>query len=133
MDLKILSWNIRGAANKVGHRHVKELVHRFHPTVFVVLETHVAFATSETFWRRLGYRVVGISEAQGRSGGIWVLENISSNVCSLVDVFHQMVTFKVKQGQKEWLCSAVYASPTPSIRENLWRYMMQYKDGVNIP
>ena len=61
------------------------------------------------------------------------MENISSNVCTLVDVFHQMVTFRVQNNQKDWLCSAIYASPTPSIRENLWHYMMQYKTCVNIP
>ena len=60
MDTTILSWNIRGAANKVGQRHLKELVKRFHPFVFIILETHIPFASVEMFWHRLGYNPVAI-------------------------------------------------------------------------
>lgn len=61
------------------------------------------------------------------------MEALNSNSCSLAKVFHQMVTFKVKQGNKEWLCSAVYASPKLSSKEHLWHYMMRFRCGVCLP
>lgn len=40
-DFSILVWNIRGAASSRGRRHVKDLVRKFKPSLFVLLETHV--------------------------------------------------------------------------------------------
>ena len=48
-------------------------------------------------------------------------------------VFQQIVSFRIREGNKEWLCSAVYASLTPSMREGLWQYMMHFRSSVNIP
>ena len=76
-----MCWNIRKAVSRVDKRHVKELVHHFHPSVFIILETHIAFADVEEFWKKLGYMLVGIFEAHGRSIGIWVLEVVNSNAC----------------------------------------------------
>ena len=75
-DFSVLSWNVRGARSKVGRRHVKNLVQKFKPSTFIVLETHIPFRKVVNFWRGLGYKDVAIFEAQGQSGGIWVLEEV---------------------------------------------------------
>jgi hypothetical protein len=41
-DFSVLSWNVRGAVNRGGKRHCKELVRNYLPTFsFLLLETHV--------------------------------------------------------------------------------------------
>lgn len=72
-DFSVLSWNVRGAANAVCKRHMKELLRKHNPEVCFILETHVPFNRLQNFWVKLGYTPVGIEEAQGHAGGIWAL------------------------------------------------------------
>jgi hypothetical protein len=69
-DTSILSWNIRGAQNNTARRHLKDLIRRFTPTFFAILETHVPFARLSNFWSNNGYSPVHIIEASGHLGGI---------------------------------------------------------------
>ena len=48
-DCNIISWNVRGAVNKRGQRHVRELVWKFSPMVFILLETHITFKKVRRF------------------------------------------------------------------------------------
>jgi exonuclease III len=72
-DISILSWNIRGANNSNAKRQLKEIIRKFNPTFFVVLETHVPYARLSSFWMNNNYTPVHIIEANGHSGGIWLL------------------------------------------------------------
>lgn len=53
MDFRRVSWNVRGVVSKEGRRHVKEPVRRLNPSVFILLETHVAFAKAEGFSKNI--------------------------------------------------------------------------------
>ena len=94
---------------------MKELVRKFSPTLFIILETHIPFSSVSNFWDKLGFEAVGIMEANGHSGGIWVLACKGRYRYQVVDIFQQCVTVKLSHGDKHWLCSATYGSPTPSI------------------
>ena len=118
-NFTILSWNLRGAMSREGRRNVKVLVRKYCPNVVILLETHILFAKVAKFWMGLSYHMVGVSEAQGQSGGVWVLETNNSHYCSLEDRFQQMVTIRVRVGSTEWLCSGVYTSPILLVRESL--------------
>ena len=133
MDCTIMCWNIRGAMNKDGRRHVCELIYRFNPTFFIVMETHSLFSQSKKFWNELGFFEVGISEANGHSGGIWILSMDPTFQCDILDVCSQMVTVKVKYGFREWVCSAVYASLIPLIRGEFWDYVKRLSDDIALP
>ena len=65
MDFSILCWNVRGAESKEGKRHVKNLVKKYKPTIFILLETHIPFSKVEFFWKGLGYKRVILVEARG--------------------------------------------------------------------
>lgn len=123
-DFSLLCWNIRGPINVVGRRHARELVKKHNPSMVILVETHCVFDRAERFWRKLGYDLGGFSDDIGQAGGIWILvangRNFSMDV---IDVFHQMVTVSIAKGNKKWICSAIYASPIPSVREALWDHM----------
>jgi hypothetical protein len=48
-DFIVLSWNVRGAANAISKRHCKELIKKYHPSICVLLETHVQFERVASF------------------------------------------------------------------------------------
>lgn len=133
-DFSILCWNVRGAVNTAGRRHTRELVKKHNPSMVLLMETHCAFARAEKFWNRLGYEPGAYSDAQGQSGGIWILVERGRNyTISLVDCFHQMVTISIRKGSSVWWCSAIYRSPVPSIRELLWDHMGVIRTTVTGP
>lgn len=48
-DVTFLSWNVRGASNDKAKRHFKDLIKKYKPTFFFVLETHVQFDKVQVF------------------------------------------------------------------------------------
>ena len=96
----VLSWNLRGAVNVAGKRVVRELVKRYNPDIFIILEPHCTFDRVSVFWNKLGYSPLAISEAHGHAGGIWVLslQGGSAVNASVVDIFNQVVSVKIGSG-----------------------------------
>lgn len=68
-DFVIFSWNVRGAANAVSKRYMKEMMKKHNPEVCFILETHVQFSRLQSFWLKLGYCPIGIEEANGQAEG----------------------------------------------------------------
>ena len=62
---------------------------------------------------------MGLVEAQGHCGGIWVLSNDENMTVMVLDSHNQVLTMKLSRGSCSWCCSTVYGSPTPSMRELL--------------
>ncbi|CAJ2670486.1 unnamed protein product [Trifolium pratense] len=133
-DTSILSWNVRGASNSVAKRHLKEVTRKFSPTFLVIMETHISFSRLNTFWSNLGYVPVHIIEAQGHSGGLWLMKNSSSQVnTSIIDYNAHSITFSLSRGHSQSTCTCLYASPNPTIRTSLWSYLTTLSHGINGP
>lgn len=116
-DFKVLSWNVRGFASCRSHMHMQDLLSRLKPDLVLLYETHTAFSGAKRFWDRAAFSLVGIEEAQGHAGGIWVLKNNNTTFNVFVrESMHQAVTFTISRGRQTWACTAVYASPTNSLR-----------------
>ena len=118
-DFIIMAWNVRGTTNQVAHCHFKSLVRKYHPSLLILLKTHAIFEKAKLFWRKLGYNAIGMVEAQGHSGGIWVLSNDPSMMVTVLDSHHQVLTLILNRGTCSWCCSAVYGSPTLTMRDLL--------------
>ncbi|WCJ20597.1 LINE-1 retrotransposable element ORF2 protein [Euphorbia peplus] len=129
-----LSWNVRGAANRVTRLHLKDLL-RFHkPSVFVLLETKVSGPNAQKIADSFkGWNCVR-SEAQGRSGGIWVFWRSSEVQIRVIQVHHQFVHCWITQNGK-FLClsSFIYASPCLSDRNTLWDNLNLLSNNINVP
>jgi len=130
-DFSVLSWNVRGFANRKSHTHMHEILSRFKPDFIFLSETHTRFEKSKRFWDREGYENVEIVEAEGQSGGLWAMRNLTSPFSfSVVECFSQCITIKVTRNTASWVFSGVYASPTISIREGLWNYLRELRARV---
>ena len=53
-SLNMIVWNIRGASNKLARVHCKELVRKFRPVFFIVVETHSLFQHLNYFGKGWG-------------------------------------------------------------------------------
>lgn len=127
-NFSIIAWNVRGGAGVRGQRRVRDLIKSYHPSLFALVETHCRFELVASFWRSVGYELCGCSEATGHRGGIWVLAPVARNyTVQVVDVHFQAVTVSIGVDNRAWLCSVVYASPTPSLREALWSHLTNFR------
>ncbi|MED6199439.1 hypothetical protein PIB30_075963 [Stylosanthes scabra] len=62
----------------------------------------------------LGFKAVGVAEATGHKGGIWVLAYEAFNIpCKLVDFTEQCVTLDLWWKDKNWIVSVVHGSSQP--------------------
>ncbi|KAK7243376.1 hypothetical protein RIF29_38170 [Crotalaria pallida] len=82
----VVAWNIRGAVNKNGRRYAKEMVLKHQPEIVIIMETHCQFASASSLWNSLGFSSIGIVEARGHSGGIWVLSRIVAETLPSVPI-----------------------------------------------
>lgn len=122
-DFSIISWNVRGALGQSTRRHLRDVISQHHPSLFLLYETHGLFVKVEAFWENLGYKPLFLQEANGHSGGIWILSCVNDITVSLTDSIHQAISFSIQKRNVVWHCSVVYASPTPSNRNFLWDYL----------
>lgn len=73
-------------------------------------------------------------EAIGHSGGLWVLKHNGSNVSTtVIDSHSQAITFRLALGGKSWVCSSIYASPTPTNKPILWQHLSQLCSSISEP
>ena len=67
----------------------------------------------------MGFIPLAIVELVGHSSRISMMAAKRGVAYIVVDVFSQAVSLQVGTNQDNWICIAVYASPTPSFREML--------------
>lgn len=131
-DIRMLSWNIWGAHNNKAKRHLFEIIRKHSPIFLIILETHVEFSKTQIFWKKVGYKKVAISEARGHSGGIWLMQQVGSNVDTLLVDFHDnAVTIKLTLGQDNWFLTAIYASPVYAARLPLWQHLCDLRNNID--
>ena len=56
----MVAWNVRGTTNKSSYAHIKSFGKNFFLSLMIILETHVVFEKSRSFWSKLGYVDVGL-------------------------------------------------------------------------
>lgn len=81
------------------------------PTLFMIIETHTTFDRTRAFWNHVDYSKVEVIEAQGQSGGLWILmQNGCTLSISVVDVHPNAITVTISFGPNSWTCTGLYAS-----------------------
>ncbi|XP_074310528.1 uncharacterized protein LOC141646557 [Silene latifolia] len=132
--ISCMVWNIQGAGNKLKITALKEVVKTYKPTIMALIETHMGGDHAEKLRNILGYGGHTRVDTIGFSGGIWVYWKPE-----LVDVIpvtkhHQYLTVEVvRRGEPPWFFSAVYASPNPTDRRELWTELENFARSNNHP
>ncbi|XP_024632715.1 uncharacterized protein [Medicago truncatula] len=134
LDITILSWNIRGAHNNNARRNLKDLMRKHNPTFIAIYETHVPYLRLSTFWANTDYTPVHIIEANGHSGGIWLLKHSATNILTTItDSNHHSLTFTINRGNASSFCTCIYASPNPTQRPTLWTHLINLNHSIDAP
>lgn len=71
--MKILCWNTRGAAHLDTHKVLKDMVTKDKPMMIFLLETKLPASQAEEARQYLDYDSVQGIDADGFSGGIWMI------------------------------------------------------------
>ncbi|RYR27722.1 hypothetical protein Ahy_B01g051758 [Arachis hypogaea] len=128
----IFSWNCRGAASQSFTRTLKEYLIMHKPDLVILQETRCSGDTARRTIDRSGFAFSHVQDANGFSGGIWILwndPNISVKVVrSCVQFIHMEVTH---ENNHSWMLTAIYASPQERNRRSLWSELRTIATGMS--
>ncbi|CAN0912002.1 Putative ribonuclease H protein At1g65750 [Linum grandiflorum] len=134
MELNILCWNVHRVGNTRCQRNIKELKRIHKVDIVIVLETKVEGTRAVEIIRDMGFSNHFLAEAAGRSGGIWLLWDDNRFTLTVLASTPQLVHLLVEvYGKEPWVLSAVYASPSPNIRQQLWSQLKGFAESNSLP
>ncbi|XP_021738161.1 uncharacterized protein LOC110704651 [Chenopodium quinoa] len=111
-----------------------ELVRINDPMVLALVETHLSGEQADNICARIGFSGQRRVEAQGFSGGIWLFWRREQVSVTLFDENTQhMTVINKKNGDDPWLFSAIYASPSSSLRRELWQQLENIRRNYSGP
>ncbi|XP_074303088.1 uncharacterized protein LOC141637509 [Silene latifolia] len=120
-------WNIQGTGNKNKINALKEVVKVYKPSIIALIETHMNGEHALKIQKIIGYTGHSRVDANGFSGGIWLYWRSEFVTVTPVKEHSQYITVEVsRNGDLPWFFSAVYASPNPSNRMELWTELEQF-------
>lgn len=131
--MNIITWNIRGAAGMDFRRAFHEIVAKYNSDVVILLETRTSGNRASSIIYTLGFDSYIKIDAMGFSGGIWLLWNpLNITIDPLASSFQELHC-KVTVSNSSFILSAIYASPTYSLREKLWLNLSNTFCHFNLP
>ncbi|XP_016652264.1 PREDICTED: uncharacterized protein LOC107881841 [Prunus mume] len=131
--LMILIWNVRGAGDKSLSKILKNIIQLNHVEVLAVLEPRISGDKAMRVVNGLGFTNHHIVDANGFSGGIWLLWNCSNIHLNIVACSSQSITAMITQGSSSWILTVVYAHPCLRIKRSLWTYLDGVSSTNNLP
>ncbi|GMY14460.1 hypothetical protein FCV25MIE_09699 [Fagus crenata] len=125
----------RGAVYPNFRRNFAELMHSHHPTIVVLVETRILGQRVVDVSTALGFDRVIRSDAEGFSGGIWLLWDSGSVTLDILQVNNQAIhaIVHVHHSNPPWLFIALYASPKFATRLSLWEHLTSFAGSHNLP
>lgn len=131
--INILAWNVRGAGAWSFPHLIKDLKSNYRFQVLVILEPRVSGQRADKIIEKLDYGSSYRIEANGFSGGIWLLWDQSYVKIDIISATNQLLHSKLTMLDKgdSSLFTCVYGSFTPSIRQSLWSQLEAIHSSTN--
>ncbi|XP_074290582.1 uncharacterized protein LOC141617299 [Silene latifolia] len=127
VPLTCMVWNIQGNGNKNNINALKEVVKTDKPSIIALVETHMTGENALKIQKIIGYNGHSRVDANGFSGGIWLYWRPEFVTVTPVKEHSQYITIEIsRNGELPWFFSAVYASPNPNNRVELWTELEQF-------
>lgn len=101
--------------------------------MLAVLEPRISGDKAMRVVNSLGFTNHHIVDANGFSGGIWLLWNCSNIQLNIVACSSQSISAMITQGTSPWILTVAYAHPCPGIRKSLWNYLDGVSSTNNLP
>ncbi|XP_074306224.1 uncharacterized protein LOC141641463 [Silene latifolia] len=127
-------WNVQGTGSKNKISAIKEVVRAYKPTVLALVETHMGGDHAIKLGNILGYGDHSRVNTIGFSGGIWLYWKKDIVSINPIVEHQQFITVEIsRNGELPWFFSAVYASPDPTNRRELWSELENFARMNNRP
>ncbi|KAI9117743.1 hypothetical protein K1719_011158 [Acacia pycnantha] len=104
---------------------LRDLKHRHRLDVVVILEPRVGGCLDRIIKKR-GFKQSVRREAEGFSGGIWILWNLEELVVDVILLDEQFIHCNLCLEGKKMAFTAVYASPNETRRHRIWDILYNY-------
>ncbi|KAL4319850.1 hypothetical protein GQ457_18G018210 [Hibiscus cannabinus] len=124
--------NVQWRENSTFETKLFTRIHK--PDIFVVLEPRISGDKADLFIRRSQFDCSYRVEAEGFSGGIWVMWRKSIKV-DVIAVSNQFIhgIIQVPTENHNFFFTFIYASPARYKRRDLWEQLMALNPGRDIP
>jgi len=132
--LSIMIWNVQGAGSRSFQYTLKELIHKYDPTIVALVEIKISGQQAEEVCAKIGFESQFRIEAQGFSGGIWLFWKSQLVQVQIIDSDNQFVSMEVTVNNlPTWIFTAVYASPHETLRRSFWHQMNVFSEQNSQP
>ncbi|GKV25513.1 hypothetical protein SLEP1_g34945 [Rubroshorea leprosula] len=137
-NMKIVSWNCRGAANQNSLNHVLELKRIHSPAIMLIMETKLNGERAHNMASRI-FPNCHVVDSDGLAGGIWLLWDANKVSIDIIFSSNQAIHAMVKVcnhsviSNFEWFFSGVYGRPQFDIRSLLWHELSDMAKHINLP
>ena len=134
LPITCMVWNVQGAGSKEFVSVLKEIVRANNPNVIALIETHMGGEQALLIASKLNYSGHTRVDAMGFSGGIWIFWKPDLVIVEPIIKHTQHITMNITRiGVVPWYFTAVYASPDPVKRRELWSELKEFARTHNKP
>ncbi|KAI9076668.1 hypothetical protein K1719_041433 [Acacia pycnantha] len=131
--MKFIVWNCRGAASKGFAAVLKDIKFRYKLDFAVIIEPRISGLQANKIIRSSGFKHWSKVEADGYSGGIWIVWERDDLVLDALIKEGQFLHCRIRIGENLVLFTAVYASPNEKRRRGLWDNLQEIAASVSEP
>ncbi|KAI9114744.1 hypothetical protein K1719_014442 [Acacia pycnantha] len=131
--MNILVWNSKGAASKGFAAVLRDMKYRYKLDIVVILEPRVSGTLANRIIKNWGFKHSVKREAEGFSGGIWILWNLDDLIVDVLGVDEQFIHCHLCLNNKKMFFTAVYASPSEQRRHRTWDSLLNLSQEMAEP
>ena len=132
--MNFLFWNYEGAGNNEFCALVHDLRRLYHYHIMAVVEPRVIGVRVDKIVEKLKFKSQFRVEAQGISGGIWLLWNHSRININILDSSMHFIHGIVNEGSIDsWLFTVVYADPIACLKKQCFEEVAKLAKSVSLP
>ncbi|KAK2664916.1 hypothetical protein Ddye_003490 [Dipteronia dyeriana] len=101
--------------------------------ILAIFEPRISCSKALRVIRNLGFSNSFVVDAEGFSGGIWLLWNNSQVELQVIANTRHCITALVDDHSSVWVLTVVYANPCATTRSLLWNYLDSIRKCFNLP
>lgn len=126
--VNLIAWNCQGVGNRSSRLELKEVVKKHSVDMVALLEPKMSGVGADKIINGCGFTDWVRVEAEGFSGGIWVLWTNSTLDVEIIESQAQFIHLKI--WNKEWYLTFFYGSPCEAAQPLLWRDLCRIEEGM---
>ncbi|KAF7842450.1 RNA-directed DNA polymerase [Senna tora] len=125
---------MKGAASKSFPSLVRDLFNIYNLDILTLYETRTSGERATKIIQRCGINNFIRIEAEGYSGGIWILWNNDDIHITLLDSAFQIAHCCIeKQGSRAFCCTFLYANPNNQVKDYCWQKLESIASDMDEP